>query len=347
MIINFEKLFKSNKSTDELIVMDDLGHLLKFIINCLTLTPERHDKLNCDIDVYEKILKKLVEKCPNCTMDHLHVFSTLNSKNCVIISQFLNCLEALMVYCYHKIRDDDENVSKIIILFLKHQKTMQKVKKLLENFKKGQKSDKNSTVSMIKKNEKVEIKLNCIWSLKDCSAFLKAVFGKSSIEKMNEMKQDKDFCKFVLDSTAKKLKSFEISSDYTKMKYSHSMFESFLHISIIIYQQLKLDVFKVLYESYSIECALSLTEAFMLIISGMEITYCDKKDKWMRFLKLLTKSSCEDYDKMLMEIIETIHKLIDWGFEVNKQQDFVSSTNGCGILNNLFLILEVIFGMLY
>ncbi|KAL7030400.1 hypothetical protein ACKWTF_006642 [Chironomus riparius] len=343
IIINFEKLFKSTKNGEEFIVMDELGHLLKFIINCMIMTTEQHEKLNCDIEIYEKILKKLIEKSLSATLDNLHVFSAINNQNSIIMSQFLNCLEALMIYCFHKIKDDSENITKIMMLFAKHQKIQQKAKKMLENHKKAQKSDKN--VSVTKKNEKIEFKLNCcIWNLRDCCGFLRAIFNDNGNEKMNEMKQDKDFCKFVLETTAQTLKSIETSSDYTKIKYSRSVFESFLHTSMILYQQLNLDTFKVFYESYSAECAASMVEAFNYAICGMETSYCGKKDKWIRFLKMLTKKSIDDYESMLMEVIERIQKLIEWGFEVDKvKQDFVSSGNGSTVLNNLFGTLEVLY----
>lgn len=321
--------------------MDDLGHLLKFVINCIMMTREHHEKLNCDIEIYEKILKKLTDKSLNATMDHLHVFSAINSKNSIIISQFLNVLEALMVYCYHKIKDDDENISRVIMLFSKHQNILQKAKKHLEHSKKAQKSDKNSSAMPSKKNDKIELKLNCIWNLKDCSVFMKTFFDENSNEKLNEMKQDKEFCKFVLQSTSQNLKSIETSSDYTKMKYSRSVFESFLYTSIIIYQQLNVDVFKVVHDNYSSDCAAALIEAFSRSVCGMETSYGGKKDKWIRFLKVLTKSNTDDYDKMLAEVIDRIQKIIEWGFEINKQQDFISTTNGSSILNNAFLLLEV------
>lgn len=320
--------------------MDDLGHLLKFIVNCIVIATEHQEKLNCDIEIYENILKKFIEKLQDAAVENFEIFSTINAKNVIIASQFLNCLEALMIYCYHKMKNNEEYVLKLMELFAKHQKTQRKAKKLFEFSKKSLKTDKNSSM-VVKKSDKNEVRVNCIWNLKECSGFLKIIFTNNENVKLNELKTNKEFCKFVLEATAEKLKGIESSSDYTQMKYNRSIFESFLYTSMIIYQQLDPETFISLYDNS--ECAVLTIEAFNYAICGMETSYCGKKDKWIRFLKILTKSSSDELDSMLLEVIERVQQIIESVMEIDKakNQDSTTNTNNSPILSHLFMILEV------
>lgn len=337
-ICKFDKIFKTSNDGKDFIVMDDLGYLLKFMINCIIMTLENRQKLNCDINIYEKILSKLITKASSATMDHLHSTGSINAENSVIISQFLNCLEILMIYCHYHLKTDEENATRIVVLFEKHEEIKKKAQKLIEVSKKAKTSDKKQPL------KKIEVVTKCIWELKDCVSFLKVIFGENMNERANEIKQNKRFCQFVLHSSSQNLSDLQNAQENSKIKYSRSMFESFLSYSLICYEQFDFDVFKVLYEQYSAECAVALTDVFKNIIQVMETTYHGKREKWNQFLKSLAEKDLQDDDKMLSTVIERIHKLIEWGFEIEKKDiGFISSTNGSKMMENFFTILQVLY----
>lgn len=340
--MDFEKIFNQSEKDEDLIVMDDLGHLLKFMISCIVMTKENNQKLNCDINVYEKILAKLIEKATNARMEQLNIFNSVNAKNGVILSQFLNCCEALIVYLYTQIKYNDENIMKIMLLFEKHQEVQKKAKKLFDGNKKAQKSDKKATA-------KIEISTKSILNLKDCAVFLKAIFDANQNERMNEMKQNKDFCQFVLTTTSQKLTEFESVTEHSKMKYSRSFFEAYLTCSSLFYQQLNPDTFQTFYDNYSEFCAVSLVEAFKSAIHVMDRTYGGKKEKWMQLLKSMTgkddhSNDAQFFDSMLLEVIQRIHANVEWMFEQEKKGvETVSTVSGTLLLKNLFVALETLY----
>lgn len=373
MLMDFDKLFKHNESNDELIIMDDLGQLLKFMISCIVMTKEHHQKLNYDINIYEKILQKITEKCISATMEQLHVLNAIDLRNSVITRQFLNCCEALMLYAYYQMKQDNvDYISKILLLFDKHQEVQRHRKKLLEGNKKSTKSESNKNTTTMtefaktqqqqQQQRKVDTNVKSIWNLKECAAFLKVIFADHHNERLNELRENKAFCEFVLATTSQRLAELETSAEHSKLKYSRSTFDAILACSTIFYQQLDTNNFVALHDNYSGECAASLSEAFKCLIRATETTYRGKREKFNLLLKAMTQrdlqhhdsnssstNNQDDYDLMLHEIIERIHSVIEWGFEQEKKSvDFLgTSTSAFSVVSNLIASLQILYGKFY
>jgi hypothetical protein len=351
MLMDFEKLFKRSESDEGLIVMDDLGQLLKFVISCVTLKKESLQKLNCDVGTYEGLLEKLIKKCSNATLEQLHVFGTIDSKNSVIMAQFLNCCEALMLYCYCRMKKNDEYITNCVTLFEKYSEIQTTMKKKCSSKKGGDKKALETTKVELKKNrQKIETDIKPIWSLIDCAGFLKIIFDESQSERINELKQNKGFCLYVLSVTSQKLADLETCSVHSKVKYSRSIFDSFLTCAALVYKQLDFETFVTLYENYNSDCV-SITLAFWHTFRAIETTYSERHEKFMKLLQTMTfdgnqrEQDADYYDTLLLEIIQRAHRILEWIFEQGKKSaDFLSSSSACSIVSNLFSTLQILYG---
>lgn len=293
--------------------MDHLGKFLSFFIGCLEIA---HDKLRVDENVsvvqlstYRKIVDQLVEKIQNVTMEQLDIFSTLNIKTSETISQFLNCLEALMVHCSNDLLLND-NITGINKLFAKHQAVMREALKLQDNHKKSTKKGKNQTIDAV---AKVEIRFECVWSLEECGKFTELIFGENANEKINEIKQNHDFCRFVLKSMSVKIAQLVRAPEHLKVKHSRSMFATLKKYSALLYKQIELNAFEKLFDNFDEESAVALCEAFMNSVVLMTVVYSSPV-KWKDYLKKLTNSS-NSTDSMIMEVIKLLQKIVDWAFD--------------------------------
>jgi hypothetical protein len=126
----------------------------------------------------------------------------------VIVPQFLNCIEAFMIYCWHEgiTADSREYFDKITVLFEKHQKVREKIKKMLEGKKK--KSDKRMTIAS---NTKMEmINSTCVWDRKECSHSLKIIVeDDDNAATTAALKADREFIKFVWRATNEKIENMQ------------------------------------------------------------------------------------------------------------------------------------------
>lgn len=358
MIINFEKAYKiasPNSKNETIIIMDDLGCLLKFIINCVIIiaspsSNQRQENINCDLNLYKKVINKLIGKVATSKLSHLEIKDeTLRLKHTVIIPQFLNCIEALMIYCLHESQsnDDSEYAAKIAILFEKHQKVRVITKKMLDSGKK--KSDKKVTTSITK----LEINSTCVWDLKECSNFLKLIVDGADIaqgnvaESLNALRADKEFHKFVWEATSFKIQNIQMAREHSKLKFSRVVFDSFLSCSELLFKQLDVESIQNIFNNFGVEFIVVIAEGFKNSSQVLESAFYNKREKFNSFLRAMTarKSSDndDDDDTMLREVLQKIQKVVEWCFEQDKKDggEFVKSLNGNAILCNLFYAIQI------
>ena len=317
--------------------MDHVGKLLSFVVQCIEIA---NQKLLADGNeqtrTYKKFIEKLIDKIGDVTMEQLEIFSILNMKTSATITQFLNCLEALMVYCLNQ-QMNATNILRIKTLFAKHQKVTSEAMKLQENSKKTLKKGKNQ--SAIPAAPKIDIKFDCIWDLKTCSEFLKLIFDDSPIEKLNEIKQNKELLRFVLKSLSKNISNLASAPEYLKIKHSKSTIDLVRTCSIILYRQLSFDRFTTLYDQFDEDSAVLVTETFKNIIHLMDAVY-NTPIKWNDFLKLVAKANGR-IDAMLGDVVKVFQKIVDWAFETDKE-DVYAHPNGEAIVVNSFLTIELL-----
>lgn len=327
-VINFERAIKANNEAN-----DDLGCLLKFIINCVTIASSRvnRENLNCDLNMFQNILKKLIEKISNSTLITLKL-ETLEKKHEIIIPQLLNCIEDLMVYCLDESDRADEYIEKISILFEKHEKIREHTKKRLDSGKGKKKADSRVTL------EKLEINYSaCIWDLKECASFLKLI----SDDNENVLKTNKEFCKFVFQSTSEKLYVIQAAGEHSKMRHSRTIFDSFLSCTSILFNQLQLESFSESFANFSFDSIQFIAEGFRNAAQIMQTGFYNKREKFSLFIRALTGKNIDD-DSMLNEVLNKIEKVIEWCFEQEKKKvEFVSTSSGNGVLCCLFTVLQI------
>jgi FANCI solenoid 4 len=323
---------------------DDLGYLLKFMINLSVIASKSQEKLRNEIQVFDNILSKLTDKVLEANLEKLCVVGTLNARNSIIISQFLNCIESLIIYNYHKIKSDSKNVQRILQLYEKHCVILKETKKLTESSKNTLKSEKNknkTTTNTTTKSLKIEVKTENIWDIKECLLFIKIFFGDTKSEIFNEIKQNAAFCKFVLDATLGNIKSLEMATEYGKIQHNRSVLEAFLQVLSILFKLLECEAFQKMYDDYDQECALIVLKIFEIGMLLIDKTYKGRKQKWSAILRVITKKEAidNDGDVMLKELIERLQKIVEWGFEDKRENDrkFIS------VLNSSFATLNLLF----
>ncbi|CRK90828.1 CLUMA_CG004518, isoform A [Clunio marinus] len=336
VVINFSKAFKQLEHGGT-VVMDHLGKFLNFFIGCVTISIEKFENDEnaqyIQIMNYKKIIEKLVDKVEFVTMEELGVFSTLDIAASSTISQFLNCLEALMVYCLFDLTS--KNVTRLCKLFEKHRKTIVEALKLQENCKKSIKRGKNQTLDVL---PKVDIIFDCLWDLKTCRNFLKIFFDNIPNDKVNEIKSNAEFCRFVVKSTTQRILQITTAPVYLKFKHSKITFDILKTISTILYKQIKVETFKVLFVDYDAETAVAISEAFKNSIIAMDSAY-DSNVKWNNFLQKITETE-NSIDWMITEVLKTVTNIIEWAFDPSNELE--NDDNIEKILFNVFCIFEVL-----
>lgn len=330
-VINFDRALKI--ANNQVIAIDDLGCLLKFIINCVMIASSKNSRENCDLTLYHDILNKLVEKVSLSTLNSLKLNEGMQKKHTIIIPQLLNCIEELMVFCLNETQKDIGNVQKISILFEKHEKIKEKTKKLIESENKGKKkSDTRVTI------EKIEINYSsCIWDLKECSGFLKLLSNDNS----DELRANKEFCMYVWQSTNKNIEKVHKASEHSPLRHSRSVFDSFLQCSVELYDELTVEKFSQSYGKFNFDCIQIIAEGFCNAAHVIQTAFYNKREKLSSFLRALTKKSSDD-DLMLAEVIMRIQKVIEWSFEKEKTNgEFISTSNGNALLCSLFIAMQI------
>lgn len=363
MIINFEKAYKissspnSSNNEETIIVMDDLGCLIKFIINCVIIiasSSNNRENINCDLNLYRKVINKLIEKVSTSKLSHLEIENEkLLLKHTVIIPQFLNCIEALMIYCLHESQNKNNDLdyaAKITILFEKHQKVRVVAKKMLDNGKK--KSDKKVTMPITK----LEINSTCVWDLKECSNFLKLIVdgpgisqGNAAVaaaaESFNALRTDKEFHKFAWEATSLKIQNIQMAREHSKLRHSRVIFDSFLTCSELLFKQLDVERIENVFTNFGVEFIVAIAEGFKNSSQVLESAFYNKREKLNTFLRAMTaKSSSDgDTDTMLKEVLLKLQNVVEWCFEQDKKDggEFIKSANGNAILCNLFCAIQI------
>lgn len=321
--------------------MDHLGKFLYFFIGCIEIANEKLlDEGFIQMENYRKIIDKLIERVNDLTMAQMDVYTILDVKASSTIAQFLNCLETLMLYCSQDLSSDD-NITQLMMLFKKHQKVTAEAMKLQENSKKAAKKGKNQTTLIDAVGSKVELNLECIWDLKALERFFALIFEENRNEKVNELKQDEGFVRFVLNATSKIIFKLTTAPEYLKVKHSKATFTALKKYSAIVYKQMELDAFSKLYEQFDAESAVAMSEAFKNAIIAMDVVF-NKPAKWQDFLQKVTRIK-SSVDSMINELIKTIQKIIDWAFDEEKDDDIPSDPNGEKVIINLFVALETLF----
>lgn len=330
-VINFDRVIKANNEAS-----DDLGCLLKFIINCVIIATFRNNRenLNYDLSLYKDIINKLIEKISNATLSSLKLES-LDQKHTIIIPQLLNCIENLMFYCLDTNYRDDDYLDKILILFEKHQKIREHTKKLLQDSGKGKKKSDSRVTT-----EKLEINYSvCIWDLKECASFLKLITFR--MEEENPLKTNKEFCKFIWQSTCEKIQIIQAAGEHSKMRHSRSSFDSFLSCTTMLFDQLDVEFFSEMFSNFNFDCIQFIAEGIRNAAQVLQTGFYNKKEKFSSFLRAVTKKSSDD-DLMLKRVIDKITKVIEWGFEQEKEKiEFVSTAGGNGVLCCLFTAIQI------
>lgn len=352
-IINFEKAYKitSTRDNETIIVMDDLGCLLKFIINCVIIiaASNNRENMNCDLNLFKKVINKLVEKVATSKLSHLEVENErLQLKHTVIIPQFLNCIEALMIYCLHEFEqnNDLEYAAKIASLFEKHQKVREKTKKMLDNGKK--KSDKKVTTTSI---TKLEINSTCVWDLKECSNFLKLIVvdndgissqGNAAAESLNVLRTDKELHKFAWEAASSKIQNIQTAREFSKLRHGRAVFDSFLSCCELLYMQLEVKHMQNIFTNYGVDILVAIAEGIKNSAQVLESAFYNKGEKLNSFLRAMTARNDED-DSMIQEVLLKLQKAVEWCFEQDKKDggEFIKSVNGTAILCNLFLAIQI------
>lgn len=336
IVVNFSKAFKQ-LDHGEVIILDHLGKFLNFFIGCIDIAEEKLlDEGFVQIANYRKIIEKLITKIEGVTLEQLDVHTFLDVKTSSTLSQFLNILEALMLYCCHDL-STNVNVERIGMLFKKHQKVTTDALKLQENCKKLTKKGKNQTADLVA--PKVELDLNCVWDLKALGNFLTIIFEDDPNEKVNELRQNENFVRFILNSTSKRIFQLTSAPDYLKMKHSKAVFSALKKYSAIFYRQMDREKFQNLYERFDAESAVALSDAFKNALMTMDVVF-KTPAKWQDFLQKVTNTQ-NTADWMINEVIKTVQKNIEWAFE--EESDVHLDPNGEQIVVNLFTTLEILF----
>lgn len=318
--------------------MDHVGKFLSFFVGCLEIASEKLKDENAStpqMSNYRAIVEKLVEKVQDITTDQLNIFSTLDVKTSETITQFINCLEALMVHCSYKLLSKG-NVTRFNKLFEKHQMITKEALKLQDNHKKSSKKGKNQTIDAVLK---IEINFNSVWDLAECGNFMQLIFEKNANEKVNEIKQNRDFCRFVMKSIAVKIAQLNKAPEHLKVKHSKVTFASIKKYSALMFKQMELSAFEKLFDHFDEESAVFLSEAFKNSILMMDSIY-NSSQKWQDFMKKLTETANET-DFMIMEVIKSLQKIVDWAFDPEK--DIAADANMEKIVVNVFTAIETLF----
>lgn len=369
VLINFEKTFKITANNNvvtvngesveaNVVVMDDLGCLLKFIINCVIIAEKHRENINCDLNLYKRVIEKLIERVLNSKLSHLEIENeVVEKKHGVIIPQFLNCIEALMIYCLHEnqVKNDENSIEKIAQLFEKHKKVRERIKKMQDSGNSNaagggkKKADKRMTTS------KLEINSTCVWDLKECSNFLKLIVAPRDNINVDAIMTDQEFHKFTWETTCIKIHQIQMAREHSKLKHSRVVFDAYLSCSELLYQQLQVESFEKIFNNFGIDYILPITEGFKNAGQVLSNAFYNKNEKFNSFLHSMTAKSAtvgrrrnnnddNENDAMLKEIVGSIQKVIEWIFEKEKKNaeyQFVSTTNGISILCNLFIAIEI------
>jgi hypothetical protein len=327
--INFDRVVRTNNEAS-----DDLGCLLKFVINCISIASSsrnNRENLNCDLKIYKDIIKRLIEKISNATLSSLKL-EKIEKKHEIIIPQLLNCIEDLMVYALDESTRDAEYLRNISILFEKHEKITEHTKKKPPQEKGKKKSDSRVTM------EKIEINYSaCIWDLKECSNFIKLI----SNDNENDLKSNKEFCKFVWQSTSQKIQIILAAGEHSKMRHSRNVFDSFLSCTALLFKQLELENFSESFANFGFECIQYVAEGFRYASQVMQTGFYGKREKLASFLRALTEKNGDD-DSMLKEVINKVEKIIEWGFDQEKKKvEFVSTPSGNVVIFSLFTAMQI------
>lgn len=318
--------------------MDHLGKFLNFFIGCIEIANEKLlDEGFVQMGNYQKIIDKLVSRVVEATMEQLNIFTLLDARTSATITQFLNCLEALMLFYCHDL-SCNVNIERIIMLFKKHQKVTAEALKLQENCKKSTIRGKNQTAEPVR--PKLELNLECVWDLKALGNFIELIFEHNPNEKVNELKQNEEFVRFVLNSTSKKILQLTSAPEYLKVKHSKAIFSALKNYTAIAYKQMEHETFAKFYEQFDAESAVALTEAFRNAITTMDVVF-NTPSKWQDFLQKLTDTQ-NSVDWMIMELIKTIQRIIEWAFD-EESDDIHEDPKGEKIVINLFTTLETLF----
>ena len=316
--------------------MDHLGKFLNFFISCIAIANEKLQEGFTQMLNYRKYVDKLVNKIEDVTMEQLNIFTLLDVKASSTIAQFLNCLEALMLHCCHDL-SCNVNIDRIIMLFKKHQTITTEALKLQENCKKSTKKGKNQTIEPV--GPKVELNLECVWDLKSVGNFTVLIFEDNLNEKVNELKQNENFVRFVLNSMSKKILQLTSAPEYLKVKHSKAIFGSLKKYVSIAYKHMHYESFRKLYEQFDAESAVALTECFKNAITAMDVAF-NTPLKWQEFLQNVTNTQ-NTVDWMVYELIKTIQRIIEWAYDGEK--DIHLDQDGEKIVFNLFVTMETLF----
>jgi hypothetical protein len=319
--------------------MDQIGKFLNFFVICAHILEEKEeeDEENFQMSNLKKILEKLTDKICEISMENLGVFSVMDAKSSEVISQYLNCLQALMVHCSYDLTD--ENIEKITKLFEKHQKIVAEAKKINENSKKSMKKEKNQSEVSIATGKKVELNFGCLWDMKSCGKFLKIFFEQNHNEKINEIKQNSQLCRLVLKTIGDNFLHLSTAPDRLKFKHSRTTFTALGDFTAIVYKQLKLNTFSKLYSDFDAGCALEVTETFKNSITTFDKIY-NTPSKWQEFLERVTGSK-QPNDNSIYDIIKTTQKIINWIFD--SENEFNTADEGEKIVINLLATMEILF----
>lgn len=333
VIINFSKAFKLLEN-GEIIIMDHLGKFLSFFIACIAISFEKTPDDNYDqLKKYQEIIEKLIDRIEDVTMEQLDVFASLNIKTSSTISQFLNCLESLMFYCVGNI-NTSASVSRIKKLFVKHQKITSEALKLQENGKKGVKKGKGQAPVV-----KVDLNLECVWTLKECGNFMSIFFKENPNEAVNEIKQNASFLHFILKATSKNIAQLATSPDYLKLKHSKATFAALKNYASVLFRQMDIETFNDIYESFDKDSAVAVTDAFMNAVSTVDVIF-NTTEKWQDFLKTVTATQ-NTIDQMIMQVIKRLQLIIDWAFD-SEMNDVHADPQGEKICSNALMTIELL-----
>lgn len=337
-MINFTKVFKELEN-GEIIVMDQLGKFLSFFVGCLEVAKQKlledENSNYVQISNYRKIIEKLADDIIDVTMEQLDIYSILDLKASSTITQFLQCLEALMVYCRQDL-SINQNITRITSLFRKHCKITEEAKRLQENNKKSGKRTKNQTATAAV--PKVDVTFDCVWDLAACGEFLKLIFEDNANEKINEIRQNSHFCRFVLKSMSQNIVQLTTAPEYLKVKHSKQVFSNVKKYSVILYKQMEFNAFVELFDHFDADSAVALTECFKDVIVTMGIVY-NSPSKWQELLSKFTGSKGAT-DSIISDVMKALQKIINWAFDPEKDTNNASLEK---IAINVFLTIEALF----
>ncbi|XP_034654239.1 Fanconi anemia group I protein homolog isoform X1 [Drosophila subobscura] len=349
--IRYDKLVSASDQLHmEVQLKDNLGKLVQFVANCLVA----FERASSGYDTREicRLLTLCVQRMVANRLTTDDISPPATHLKCALVLQQLNLIEGIISHLLLLAKPSNDAICNILPLFKQHCKLLDDLKTLAGSSKKLQKQSKktasnDTTTSFANLTlNGVPTKSMCtqpenIWDLaildKLLHLLLDDIVPFAAAEKTIQLRSNESLVRYVLQTTAEKVKNIRLEPDYKQLAYSKRTFKQLTDITKVIYERCILRLSE-LWRNFDMQTSSLAALCFVECLRTAHETYSKKFKEFVNGfdMSFLNKSKAVTY--VVQDVVSEFMK--EYASDDSLKNDTITARLPVCLLESLEILFD-------